>query len=141
LGILAAQNKFLGQLLLGLNGIIQTIPSLALLCLLIPIFGIGPRPAMIALLLYALLPIVRGVHSGIMSVDIRLRESALLMGLNKLQRLRFVLLPLATPAIMAGIKTSAIINVGTATLAAFIGAGGLGQIIVTGLALNDQSLI
>lgn len=141
LGVLAAQNKLLGQLLLGLNGIIQTIPSLALLCLLIPIFGIGPKPAMIALLLYALLPIVRGVHSGIMSVDIKLRESALLMGLNKFQRLKYVLLPLATPAIMAGIKTSAIINVGTATLAAFIGAGGLGQIIVTGLALNDQSLI
>tara|TARA_R110000868_G_scaffold136049_11_gene348846 strand:- start:5407 stop:6879 length:1473 start_codon:yes stop_codon:yes gene_type:complete len=141
LGIIAAQNKLIGQILLSINGVIQTIPSLALLCLLIPFFGIGPKPAIIALFLYALLPIVRGTHSGLVSIDIKLRESAQLMGLTKMQRLRFVLLPLASPSIMAGVKTSAIINVGTATLAAFIGAGGLGQIIVTGLALNDQDMI
>tara|TARA_R110000868_G_scaffold154736_2_gene380944 strand:- start:3413 stop:4885 length:1473 start_codon:yes stop_codon:yes gene_type:complete len=141
LGIIASQNKFVGQFLLSLNGVIQTIPSLALLCLLIPFFGIGPKPAIIALFLYALLPIVRGTHAGLVSIDIKLKESAQLMGLTKFQRLRFVLLPLASPSIMSGIKTSAIINVGTATLAAFIGAGGLGQIIVTGLALNDQDMI
>lgn len=141
LGILATQNKTLGQFMLGLNGIIQTIPSLALLCLLIPFFGIGHKPATIALFLYALLPIVRGTHSGLLAIDICLKESARLMGLSKFQRLRFVLLPLASPSIMTGIKTSAIINVGTATLAAFIGAGGLGQIIITGLALNDQDMI
>lgn len=141
LGVLATQNKFMGQLLLGINGIVQTIPSLALLCLLIPFFGIGPKPATIALFLYALLPIVRGTHAGLIAIDMRLKEGAILMGLTKMQRLRFVLLPLASPSIMSGIKTSAIINVGTATLAAFIGAGGLGQIIVTGLALNNQEMI
>lgn len=141
LGVLATQNKLMGQLLLGVNGVVQTIPSLALLCLLIPFFGIGPKPATIALFLYALLPIVRGTHAGLVAVDIRLKEGARLMGLTNVQRLRFVLLPLASPSIMAGIKTSAIINVGTATLAAFIGAGGLGQIIVTGLALNNQDMI
>lgn len=141
LGIISAQNKYLGHFLLGANALVQTIPSLALLCLLIPFFGIGPKPATFALFLYALLPIVRGTFTGLKSIDLKLKESAILMGLTKMQRLRFVLLPLASPSIMSGIKTSAIINVGTATLAAFIGAGGLGQIIITGLALNDQQMI
>jgi len=141
LGVISAQNKYLGQFLLGANALIQTIPSLALLCLLIPFFGIGPKPATFALFLYALLPIVRGTFTGLKSIDLKLKESAILMGLTRLQLLRFILLPLASPSIMSGIKTSAIINVGTATLAAFIGAGGLGQIIVTGLALNDQQMI
>ncbi len=141
LGILSSKNKLLGQFLLGTNALIQTIPSLALLCLLIPFLGIGPKPATFALFLYALLPIVRGTYTGLKAIDIKLKESSILMGLNGIQRLRYILLPLASPSIMSGIKTSAIINVGTATLAAFIGAGGLGQIIVTGLALNDQQMI
>jgi osmoprotectant transport system permease protein len=123
------------------TGLLQTIPSIALLAIMIPIFGIGVLPAVVALFLYALLPILRNTLTGLQSVDPVLKNVAEGIGMSRIQKLRYVELPLATPSIMAGIRTAAVINVGTATLAAFIGAGGLGEFIVTGLALNNTSLI
>jgi osmoprotectant transport system permease protein len=122
-------------------GLLQTIPSIALLAFMIPLFGIGVVPAIAALFLYALLPILRNTASGLFTVDPLLRKVATGMGLTVWQKLRYIELPLAMPAIFAGIKTAAVINIGTATLAAFIGAGGLGEFIVTGLALNNTELI
>ena len=141
LGILATRSKLLGQVSLMGSGLLQTIPSLALLCFLIPVFGIGPKPAYVALFLYGLLPIVRNTYAGISQVDKGLEEAADLMGLTSWEKLRLVQMPLASVNILTGIKTSAIINVGTATLAAFIGAGGLGSLIVVGLSLNDEKTI
>lgn len=126
---------------LYLAGVLQTIPSIALLAFLIPVFGIGEKPAIVALILYALLPILRNTAAALFSIDPVLRKVSVGMGLTPWQRLRYVDLPLATPTILAGIKTAAVITIGTATLAAFIGAGGLGQPIATGVALNDPSLI
>ncbi len=122
-------------------GVLQTIPSIALLAFMIPVFGIGATPAIAALFLYALLPIVRNTATALFAIDPVLRKVAIGMGLTSWQRLRYIDLPLAAPTILAGIKTAAVINIGTATLAAFIGAGGLGEPIVTGLALNDPGLI
>ena len=135
------QYKTVAQGLLYLTGLIQTIPSLALLALMIPIFGLGELPAIVALFLYSLLPIVRNTLTGIFSVDPLLKQVATGMGLTPLQQLQKIEVPLALPMILAGIKTAAIISIGTATLAAFIGAGGLGQPIITGLTLNDHRLI
>jgi osmoprotectant transport system permease protein len=119
--------------------VIQTIPSLALLAFLIPLLGsIGTAPALIALFLYALLPIVRNTHAGMQGVGQGMRQAALALGLKPMDQLLLIELPLAAPAILAGIKTSAVIGVGTATIAAFIGAGGYGQRIAQGLALNDN---
>ena len=122
-------------------GLLQTIPSLALLAILIPVLGLGSAPAIVALFLYSLLPIIRNTLTGIATVDPLLREVARGMGLNEWQQLRHVEIPLALPTILAGIKTAAIISIGTATLAAFVGAGGLGEPIVTGLSLNDHGLV
>lgn len=141
LGILATKNKFLAQFSLIGSGLLQTIPSLALLCFLIPLFGIGNKPAYMALFLYGLLPIVRNTFTGITQIKKNLDESADLIGLTSSEKLRLIQLPLASVNILTGIKTSAIINVGTATLAAFIGAGGLGSLIVTGLTLNNNKVI
>jgi osmoprotectant transport system permease protein len=141
LGILLSMIPGLSRPVLYVSGLLQTIPSIALLAVMIPLFGIGIVPAIAALFLYALLPIIRNTASGIFSVDPVIKKVALGMGLTKWQRLRYVEIPLAMPSIFAGIKTAAVINIGTATLAAFIGAGGLGEFIVTGLALNDTSLI
>ncbi|MSQ73822.1 MAG: ABC transporter permease subunit [Betaproteobacteria bacterium] len=139
LGVLAAQVPSTAQVVLGLCGVIQTIPSLALLAFLIALVGaIGTVPALIALFLYALLPIVRNTHTGITAVGSGMRQAALALGLTARQRMLLIELPLAAPAILAGIKTSAVINVGTATIAAFIGAGGYGERIATGLAINDN---
>jgi osmoprotectant transport system permease protein len=126
---------------LYLAGVLQTIPSIALLAFMIPIFGIGVKPAIVALFLYALLPILNNTATALFSIDPVLRKVSVGMGLTSWQRLRTIELPLAAPTILAGIKTAAVINIGTATLAAFIGAGGLGEPIVTGLALNDPGLI
>ncbi len=123
------------------TGLLQTIPSIALLAIMIPFFGIGTTPAIIALFLYALLPILRNTLTGLQSVDPLLKKVADGIGMNRYQKLKWVEFPLALPMVMAGIRTAAIINVGTATLAAFIGAGGLGEFIVTGLALNNTELI
>ncbi len=123
------------------TGLMQTIPSIALLALMIPLFGIGEIPAITALFLYSLLPILRSAVTALSTIDPILSNVSKAIGMTKFQQLRYVLFPLALPNILAGIKTAAVICIGTATLAAFIGAGGLGEPIVTGLALNDTSLI
>jgi osmoprotectant transport system permease protein len=142
LGVLAARSDAVSQPILSTVGVIQTIPALALLVFLIPLLGrIGTVPALVALFLYSLLPIVRNTYAGLSDIAISLRESAQALGLPATARLRLIELPLAARPILAGIKTSAVINVGTATIAAFIGAGGYGERIVTGLALNDHALL
>ncbi len=142
LGILSQKVKAMTQVVLGVVGVIQTIPSLALFAFLIALLGmIGTLPALIALFLYALLPIVRGTHAGLEAVGKGMRQAALALGLTPGERLRRIEIPLALPFILAGIKTSAVINVGTATIAAFVGAGGYGERIVSGLALNDNATL
>ncbi len=122
-------------------GLMQTIPSIALLALFIPLLGIGIVPAIVALFLYSLLPILRNTLTALTTIDPTLKRVAVAMGLSRREELRHVYLPLALPSMFAGIRTAAVISIGTATLAAFIGAGGLGDPIVTGLALNDTRLI
>ena len=141
LGILAARRPRLGQVELMSVGMLQTIPALALLCFMIPLFGIGKVPALVALFLYALLPIVRAVYTGLVGLDRQLVEMAGVLGLGRWQRLRRIELPLASLSIMAGVKTSAVLTVGTATLAAFVGGGGYGTLIVRGLAVDDVGTI
>jgi osmoprotectant transport system permease protein len=142
LGILASRVKAMTQAVLGAVGVIQTIPSLALFAFLIALLGtIGTVPALIALFLYALLPIVRNTHAGLDAIGKGMSQAALALGLSKQDRLRYVEMPLAMPSILAGIKISAVINVGTATIAAFVGAGGYGERIVSGLALNDSATL
>lgn len=141
LGIISAKRPGLGQVILGILGIIQTIPSLALLVFMIPLLGIGGPPAITALFLYSLLPIVRNTYTGLQDIRPQLRESAEALGLPPGAILRLVELPMISRSILAGIKTSAVINVGTATLGALIGAGGYGQLILTGIRLNNISLI
>jgi len=141
LGILAARWTRLGQLVIALTGILQTIPSLAMFVFMIPLFGIGSGTAIAALFLYSLLPIVRSTHAGLAGIPHELRESAAALGLSSAARLRHVELPMAMRSILAGIKTAAVINVGTATLAALIGAGGYGQPILTGIRLDNVGLI
>lgn len=141
LGIMAVKVKRTGQIILGAAGIIQTIPSLAILVFMIPLLGIGAEPAMMALFLYSLLPIIRNTYSGIQDIPDSISESAVAIGLTNRERLRFVELPLAARSILAGIKTASVINVGTATLGALIGAGGYGQPILTGIRLDDMGLI
>lgn len=142
LGLFAARRQAVAQPVLAAVSVIQTVPSLALLAFLIPLLGsIGTLPALVALFLYSLLPIVRNTHSGMQDIPGTLVESAIALGLSPGARLRRVELPLAARSILGGIKTSAVINVGTATIAAFIGAGGYGERIVTGLALNDNALL
>ncbi|NIX14441.1 MAG: ABC transporter permease subunit [Candidatus Dadabacteria bacterium] len=141
LGILSYKNESIGRIILGLVGIVQTIPSIALLVFMIPLFGIGFVPAVIALFLYSLLPIVRNTYSGLKDVTVEIKESAEAIGLPDTARLKLVELPIASRSILSGIKTSAVINVGTATLAALIGAGGYGQPIFTGIRLDNIGLI
>ena len=143
LGIFASRGGALGHAILGFAGVVQTIPSLALLALLVPLpfFGISARTAIAALLLYSLLPIVRNTASGLQDIPRSLRESAMALGLKPSARLCQIYLPMASRSILSGIKTSAVINVGTATLAALIGAGGLGEPILSGLNLNDHVTI
>ena len=119
----------------------QTVPSLALLCFMIPLFGIGVVPTLAALFLYGLLPIVRNTYAGLAEIPPHLREASLALGLSPWARLVSIELPLASRMILAGIKTSAILAVGTATVAAFIGAGGFGEPIAVGLNLNDTRTI
>jgi osmoprotectant transport system permease protein len=141
LGILAAKRPQLGFFILGSASIIQTIPALALFVFMIPLLGIGGPPAVVALFLYSLLPIIRNTYAGLNDIPTSIKESAQALGLSTTARLRIIELPLATRSILAGIKTSAVINVGTATLGALIGAGGYGQPILTGIRLDDTELI
>ncbi|MFJ7827931.1 ABC transporter permease [Psychrobacillus sp. NPDC096623] len=141
LGILITRVPQLSTVVLGGAGIMQTIPSLALLGFMIPIFGIGVNTAIAALFLYSLLPIIRNTYTGIKDVNKATVEAAKGMGMTSLQVLLKVELPLAIPMIMAGVRTAAVINVGTATLAAFIGAGGLGDFIFLGITRGIDGLI
>jgi osmoprotectant transport system permease protein len=142
LGMAAASRTSTRQAVLAAVGILQTIPSLALLAMLIPILGmIGTVPALVALCLYALLPIVRNTCTGLLQVSPGIRQAALALGLRRRQQLWLIELPLAMPVIAAGIKTAAVMSVGTATIAAFIGAGGYGERIAIGLALNDNDML
>jgi osmoprotectant transport system permease protein len=122
-------------------GLLQTIPGIALLAFMIPLLGIGVVPALVALFLYSLYPILRNTYTGVRNADPDAVSAALAIGMTPGQVLRYVRLPLAAPVIMAGIRTAAVIDVGTATLAAFIGAGGLGDPIVAGLSLSDTRMI
>lgn len=141
LGVIAYRSKKLEEWILGIVGIIQTIPSMAMLVFMIPILGLGAQPAILALFFYSLLPIVRGTHTGLASLSASIHESALALGLPSGARLRLIELPLASKSILSGIKTAAVINVGTATIGALIGAGGYGQPIITGIRLADFWLI
>ena len=142
IGIAAWRWPRLAGALLGAVAVLQTVPSLALLAFLIALVGaIGVVPALIALFLYALLPIVRNTHAGLQGVSREMAQAALSLGMTARQALAYVQLPLAAPTLLAGIKTAAVINVGTATMAAFIGAGGFGERIVAGLAVNDSSVM
>jgi osmoprotectant transport system permease protein len=142
LGVLAHGRPRLAGLVLGLVGLLQTVPSLALLAFLIALLGvIGFVPALLALFVYALLPVVRNTHAGLAGVSPGLVSAARALGLKDAQVLRHIQLPLALPTLLAGVKTAAVINVGTATVAAFVGAGGLGERIVAGLAVNDRELM
>lgn len=141
LGILAAKRPAIGHTILSITGIIQTIPSLALLVFMIPLLGVGSPPAIFALFLYSLLPIIQNTFTGLHNIPSDIRETAEVLGLPPLPCLLLIELPLASRSILAGIKTSAVLNVGTATLGALIGAGGYGQPILTGIRLNTMSLI
>ena len=141
LGILIARRPKWAGSVLGVAGVLQTIPSIALLGFMIPLLGIGPLPAIAALLLYALLPIIRNTYTGITTVDAAVVDAARGMGMSANQILFKVELPLATPVILAGIRVATVINVGVATLAAYIAAGGLGEFIFGGIALNNTNMI
>jgi osmoprotectant transport system permease protein len=141
LGILIARKRKLSGTVLGIAGVLQTIPSIALLGFMIPVLGIGAKPAIVALLIYALLPIIRNTYTGIIGIDQHVKEAARAMGMSKSQILLKVELPLAMPIILAGIRTATVINVGVATLASFIAAGGLGEFIFGGISLNNTNMI
>ncbi|KAA2238557.1 ABC transporter permease subunit [Chitinophaga agrisoli] len=141
LGILITRRKRLAAPILGLAGIMQTIPSIALLGFMIPLLGIGPQPAIVALFLYALLPIIRNTYTGIKEVNATVVDAAIGMGMSRRQLLYRIQLPLAMPVLLAGIRTATVINVGVATLAAYIAAGGLGEFIFGGIALNNTHMI
>ena len=141
MGVVAARHRRTGQLELSAIAMLQTVPALALLMFMIPLFGIGKGPALVALSLYALLPIARNTYAGLIAIDRTLLEIAGVLRLTPLRRLLRIELPLAAIPIMAGIKTAAVTTVGTATLAAFIGGGGYGALIVRGLALDDTATI
>ena len=141
LGIASARSRTLSAINGGIASLLQTVPSLALLAMLIPLLGIGARPALAALFLYGLLPIVRGTETGLTTIPPAITESAEAIGLPLGARLARVLLPIASPHIMAGIRTSAVIAVGTATIAALVGARGLGDPILQGIALHDTALV
>lgn len=141
LGVLASRSPRMATAILGITGVLQTVPSIALLAFMLPVFGIGAPPAIAALFLYGLLPIVRNTIAGLRNVDPELIDVAKALGMQAMQLLRLVELPLAAPVILAGVRTCTVISIGTATLAAFIGAGGLGDPIVTGLSVTDVNLV
>ncbi len=141
MGLALERRRRLAEPLIRLVGTSQTIPSIALLAFMIPLLGVGVRPAIVALWIYSLYPIVRNTFSGVRDADPEAVEAARALGMTEGQILRSIRLPLAAPSVMAGVRTAGILTVGTATLAAFIGAGGLGEPIVTGLQLADTTLI
>lgn len=141
LGIILTKHEKLARPIIGIANVFQTIPSLALLGFMIPILGIGSKPAIVALFLYSLLPILRNTFTGIKGVDSSLIEAGYGMGMTKNQVLFMVELPLALSVIMAGIRTATVINIGTAALAAMVGGGGLGRLIFTGLSMVNNNMI
>ena len=153
LGIWSARNATVARVSLGFASLVQTIPSLALLALFYPVLlslsalvgggipALGFLPSLIALTLYALLPIMRNTVTGLAEVPQGLRQAGTALGMTSAQRMRLVQLPIAMPTLLAGVRTATTIAIGTATIAAFIGAGGFGERIVTGLALNDRQLL
>jgi osmoprotectant transport system permease protein len=141
LGLWLERRRRLAEPAIRVLGLTQTVPSLALLAFMVPVLGIGTVPAVVALWIYSLFPIVRNTYTGVREADPRAVEAATALGMTPGQVLRRIRLPLAAPVLMAGIRTAAVITVGTATLAAFIGAGGLGEPIVTGLQLADTGMI
>jgi len=140
-GVLIYRVPAVSRPVLYAAGLLQTVPSIALLAFMIPLFGSGVRPAIAALFLYALLPILRNTYAALQSLDPVMKKVAVGVGLTPWQRLVHIEIPLAMPTLLTGVRTATVINIGTATLAAFIGAGGLGEPIVTGLALNSTALI
>jgi osmoprotectant transport system permease protein len=141
LGVTAARYHAAGQAILILSALIQTVPSLALLCFLIPLLGVGTKPALAALCLYSLLPVVLNTFTGVRNVNRQHLENARAFGLTRRQVFYRIVLPLASPTVLAGIKTATIVSIGTATLAALVGAGGYGAPIISGLSLNDVPTI
>ncbi len=141
LGLSLERTRALAEPMIRGVGLLQTLPSIALLAFMIPLLGIGVIPALVALFLYSLYPILRNTFTGVRDAAPDAVAAGWALGMTPRQILRYVRLPLAGPVIMAGIRTAAVINVGTATLAAFIGAGGLGDLIAAGLALSDTRMI
>lgn len=141
LGIYISRKKKLAEPVIAVSSIFQTIPSLALFGLLVPIIGIGGTTAIVALVIYALLPLLRNTYTGITSVDSSIIEAGRGMGMTSGQIMRIIKLPLALPFIMAGIRTATVMTIGVATLATFVGAGGLGDVIYRGLQSNNNSLV
>lgn len=142
LGVLCTRSRWLASLLLGTAGVMQTIPSLALLSFLVMAgLGIGFKPAIVAIFLYAILPIIRNTYTGILGVDSSLKKAARGMGMTDLQVLVMVELPIAVPMILAGVRTATTVSIGSGTLAAFVGAGGLGGLIVTGLRMLRDHIV
>lgn len=141
LGMLVARYRKLAEPVIGVTAVFQTIPSLALFGFLVPLIGIGAKTALIALIIYALLPILRNTYTGVTSIDSSIIEAGRGMGMTKNQLLWQIELPLALPFIMAGIRTATVLTVGIATLATFVGAGGLGDVIYRGLQSYNNSLV
>lgn len=141
LGVAAFHRRAVARIVFPIADVLQTLPALALLVFLIPWLGIGYAPAIVALFLYSILPVLRNTHAGLADIPRDLEDSAKALGLTRIARLRYVEIPLAARSIIAGIKTAAVINVGTATLGALIGAGGYGQPILAGIRLDDLGSI
>ena len=141
LAILLSNRKKINEALLQVTGIFQTIPSLALLGLFIPFMGIGKVPAITALVIYAIFPIYQGTATGFAEIDPSLEEAATAFGMTAWEKLKKYRLSLAMPVMMSGVRTAAIMIIGTATLAALVGAGGLGSFILLGIDRNDSALI
>ena len=141
LGILLTRYKKWSEPIIGITAIFQTVPSLALLGFMIPLLGIGTTPAIVALTIYGLLPILRNTYTGIVGVNSATVEAGTGMGMTSLQVLWMVELPMALSIIMAGVRTATVLIIGVATLAALIGAGGLGDLIYRGIAMSNSPLI
>jgi len=142
IGIFITRHQRVAGAIIGIAGILYTIPSLALFGMLIPFIGIGLKPTLIALILYSQLALIRNTFVGIVHIDPSIREAGKGMGMSNWQFLRMVEIPVALPVIMAGIRTAAVMNIGTATIAAYIGAGGLGWLIFRGIAsVNSDQII
>ncbi|MDO9228671.1 MAG: ABC transporter permease [Syntrophales bacterium] len=142
IGIFITRHQRAAGAIIGIAGILYTIPSLALFGILIPFIGIGLKPTLIALILYSQLALIRNTFVGIIHIDPSIREAGKGMGMSNWQFLRMVEIPVALPVIMAGIRTAAVMNIGTATIAAYIGAGGLGWLIFRGIAsVNSDQII